>query len=277
MKSSKQLDTFFKPMSNGKVLMGITYSVMAIIPIILLINNYAYKNGKLVCDNYVLNSYLYTLLGFCFVALGSIFELKTKIMFNILSINTFASRIIMFIVIGGIFAILSNFIKNTDPNKYIPIHVAYFLACAVFGMILSFTFMLGSMFGVLNTAIIITIVLTAIMGFVGYKYGDRFITVDFDKYLKYALFALVIWVFVAGIFIKDPIMLILSISVPSAIIFCLLLMSYNNQLRKNQETCKVPNYPKEALGLVVKIGNLLGDIINILVASKARKNKIGRR
>ena len=45
----------------------------------------------------------------------------------------------------------------------------------------------------------------------------------------------------------------------------------NNKLRKNAEKCKVPNYPKEAIGLVIKIGNLLSDIINILMVLRGRK------
>lgn len=270
----KSLDKIFNPISNDKVLIGIIYSIIAIIPIMLLINNYAYKNGKLVCNDYVLNSYLYTLLGFCFIALGSIFEQKTKIIFNILVIDNIILKIIILIAITLIFTTLSNFIKNTDPNNFIPIHIAFFFACAIFGMILSFTLVLGSIFGVLNISIIITIILTTIMGFIGYKYGNKFITINFDKYLKYALFTLIIWVLIARFLIKNPITLLFAISIPSAIIFCLLLMSYNNQLRKNQEICKVPNYPKEALGLVIKIGNLLGDVIRILIASKSKNNKI---
>ena len=93
------------------------------------------------------------------------------------------------------------------------------------------------------------------MTFIGFSFGVLMcISIIIDQYL-----------------IVDLPTLLLAISIPIAIIFCLLLMSYNNQLRKNQATCKVPNYPNEALGLVVKIGNLLGDVINILMALKGRK------
>ena len=75
--------------------------------------------------------------------------------------------------------------------------------------------------------------------------------------------------------IRDIKTLFLSISIPSAIIFCLLLMSYNNNLRKNSEKCKVPNYPDEAIGLVIKIGRLLADVIRILIALKGKRNHNG--
>jgi hypothetical protein len=273
MTRNNNINSLFKPMSNEKMLLGIVGTIMAMVPIILMINNYAYENGKLVCDNYVLNSYLYALLGFCLIALGAIFENKVQLIPKLLGNGSWIIRIIGFIVIIGIFAMFSYIIKSTNPNNFITIHMAYFFACALFGMLLSLSLLLGYATGVLYQAIGITIGLTALMAFVGYKYGHLFITIDFDKWLRYALFALIIWTFIAQYLINDFSTLLLAVSIPSAIIFCLLLMSYNNQLRKNQSTCKVPNYPDEALGLVVKIGNLLADVIRILMALKGKKGR----
>lgn len=261
-----------KPISTETMFLGMIGCVMAMIPIILLINNYAYDNGELVCDNYVLNSYLYTLLGFCVIGLSVFFEQKVRLM-PILFGNGIIITIISFIVILGIFYGLTKYITTTNPKNFLSIHLAYFLACFLFGMLMSLILVLGYATGVLYEAIAITIGLTMLMAFIGYKFGHLFITVDFDKMLRYALFGLIIWSFIAQFFISDPFTLMLSVAIPSAIIFCLLLMSYNNKLRKNQKNCKVPNYPKEALGLVVKIGNLLSDIIEILVATKGRRGR----
>lgn len=269
--SNKLVELKFTPITTEIMFLGMIGCIMAMIPIILLINNYAYENGELVCDNYILNAYLYTLLGFCIIGLSVFFEQKVLLMEKLFN-NGFILAIISIIIIIALFYVLINFITTTNPKNYLFIHLAYFLTCFLFGMLMTLVLVLGYDTGVLYKAIAITIILTGIMAFIGYKYGELFITTNFDKMLSYALIGLIIWSFVIQFIISDPITLMLVISVPGAIIFCLLLMSYNNKLRENQKTCKVPNYPKEAIGLVIKIGNLLSDVIQILIAMKA-KNK----
>lgn len=263
---------FTKPISNEVFFLGILGCIMAMIPIILIINNYAYKNGKLVCDNYVLNSYLYTLLGFCIIGISVFVEQKYHLIFKLFS-KDIIIRLLGFILFIGLMFGLSYYINNANPNNFIMIHLAYVLACFIFGLVLSIILIFGYYAGVLYTAIIITISLVILMGFIGYKYGHLFINYNFDKILKNSLIALIFWSIIAPFIIKDYFILTLVISIPSAIIFCLLLMSYNNKLRNNQKDCKVPNYPKEALGLVTKIGNLLADIINLILAMKSRRKK----
>jgi FtsH-binding integral membrane protein len=114
----------------------------------------------------------------------------------------------------------------------------------------------------------ITIVITAVMGFIGFKYGKSFITYDFDKYLRWALVALVIAGF-AGLFLNMPNMM-LYLSVAGVIIFSLLIMSYNNKLRERAKTCVKPLYPKESFGLIIKIANLLQDVMYLLARSRRR-------
>jgi FtsH-binding integral membrane protein len=115
---------------------------------------------------------------------------------------------------------------------------------------------------------IITIVITAVMGFIGFKYGKSFITYDFDKYLRWALVALVISGF-AGLFLNIPNMM-LYLSIAGVIIFSLLIMSYNNKLRERAKTCVTPLYPKESFGLIIKIANLFQDVMYLLARSRRR-------
>jgi hypothetical protein len=264
-----------KPISTQTMMYGVLATAMVAIPTILLINKFAYDDkGKLVCDDYVLNSYLFTALGFCYIALGIILEQKVQLLPKVMKLG-------LVVVIGFFIAYivimyqLFKKIRTTDPNNIFEINSYYAIACILFGIILAITIMMGASVGVLYPAIAITIGLTFIMAYIGYKYGASFITVDFDKYLRYALFGLIIWSFILPFFVRDIKNLFLYISIPGAIIFCLLLMSYNNKLRKNSEKCKVPNYPNEAVGLVIKIGNLLADVIRILTALKGRRGKGG--
>lgn len=264
------VNLLFNPISTTSMFLGILGCVMAMVPIILLLNNYAYEDGKLVCDNYVLNSYLYTLLGFCIIGISVFFEQKFRMM-HVLFGQPILVIILLFIAYLAVFAIVVYYIRKTNPKHFFTIHLAYFLACFMFGLILSMILVLGYATGVLYEAIMITIGITMVMAFIGYKYGHLFITVDFDKYLRYALFALIIWSLLAPIIIKDSYTLTLAVAIPGVIVFSLLLMSFNNQLRKNQKSCVVPNYPSEAIGLVIKIGNILSDVIRLLLASRLRR------
>jgi hypothetical protein len=271
---SKIISKNSQPISTASMLYGIVITSMVAIPTILLINKYAYDdNGKLVCDDYVLNSYLFTALGFCYIAIGVILEQKLQI---IPKVPTYVGIFGFFFIYLSIMFLLFIKIRKTNPNKTIEINAYYALACILLGTILSVTIMMGVSTNVIYPAIAVTIGLTFIMGYIGYKYGASFITVDFDKYLRFALFGLIIWSFMAIFIFKRYIKtLFLAVSIPGAIIFCLLLMSYNNNLRKNAEKCKIPNYPDEAIGLVIKIGNLLADIIRIMVALKGKRNRSG--
>jgi hypothetical protein len=270
------IDKNIQPISTQTMMYGVLATAMVSIPTVLLINKYAYDDkGNLVCDDYVLNSYLYTALGFCYIALGVILEQKVQLLPKVMMRGLIVAIAFFFGYITVMYLLFKQ-IRNTDPNNTVQINLYYALACILFGIILSITIMIGIGVGVLYPAIAITIGLTILMGYIGYKYGASFITVDFDKYLKYALFGLIVWTFILPFFVRDTKNLLLLISIPSAIIFCLLLMSYNNKLRKNSEKCKVPNYPDEAIGLVIKIGNLLADVIRILTALKGKRGKGGR-
>jgi hypothetical protein len=264
-----------KPISTSTMMYGVLISAMSAIPIILLINKHAYdENGKLVCEDYVLNSYLFTALGFCYIALGVILEQKIQLLPKVFQYGILFTIIFIILYIVIMYQLFKK-IRTTDPNKTIEINIYYAIASILFGIILAITIMIGFSVDVLYPAIAITIGLTFIMGYIGYKYGSSFITVDFDKYLRYALFGLIIWSFIIVIFMRDTKNILLYTGIPGVIIFSLLLMSYNNKLRKNSDKCKVPNYPDEAIGLVIKIGNLLADIIRILTALKGRRGAKG--
>lgn len=253
------------------MMLGLLITTMCAIPIILLINKYAYdEKGNLVCDDYVLNSYLYTALGFCYIAIGVILEQKIQIIPRV-AMYGFISLLFFSIIYLVIMYILFNKIRTTNPKNTIEINSYYALASILFGIVLAITIMMGISVNVIYPAIAITIGLTFIMGYIGYKYGHKFINVEFDKYLTYSLIALIIWIFIAPFIFRDIKTLLLVISIPCAIIFCLLLMSYNKKLRENSKTCKVPNYPDEAIGLVTKIGNLLSNIIRILTALRGKR------
>lgn len=158
---------------------------------------------------------------------------------------------------------------NTTTNQIMS-HMYWIVLLIILGLVLSVSVQIyGHMdMNIVYVGFVITIIITAVMGFVGFKYGKSFITYDFDKYLNWALFALVIAGF-AGLFLNIPNMM-LYLSIAGVIIFSLLIMSYNNKLREHAKTCVTPLYPKEAFGLIIKIANLLQDVMYLIARSRRR-------
>jgi len=237
-------------------------------------------NGKLVCSDYILNAYLYVIIAFCIIAMIPILMYNMIISgtLNIARINNV--YMVLAIIIGLLLLLFAciYYIRNADPvEDAISIHMVYVIFCALFGILMSGVLAMGSIAGLLVPAIAIAIGLTTIAGYIGYYYGDRFITVDFDRMLWYALIGLVIWSIVSIFVISDPLVRMYATAIPGVIIFFLLLMSYNNQLRKSAEECTIPNYPKEALGLVTKIGNILGYVLRLLSGRRGVGKKLGSK
>lgn len=240
----------------------ITFSIINI----LAINNYAYdEKGNVHCDNYVLNTYLYVMLGFIIMAMVILIDERFEI---------FSSILLKYGILGilgtTIVMILFILLLRTTKNQFMA-HTYWLIVLMILGCLLSVPIQL---YGMLDMNIIyigftITILITGVMGYIGYKYGNAFITTNFDKYLTWALVLLVIASF-AGIFINIP-NYWLYISIAGVIIFSLLLLSYNNKIRKNAETCKVPNYPSESFGLIIKIANLLQDVMYLVARARGRR------
>ena len=226
---------------------------------ILAINNYAYDDkGNVQCDNYVLNTYLYAILGFILMVTVILIDER---------FNVFAKLIIQygFFVLFGLLAVMIGFVVLLHlTTNQIMSHVYWTVLLIVLGLLLSVSVQVYGHIdmNIIYMGFIITIVITAVMGFIGFKYGKSFITVDFDKYLKWALVALVISSF-AGLFLNIP-NLWVYLSIAGVIIFSLLIMSYNNKLRENAKTCVTPLYPKDSFGLIIKIANLLQDVMYLL-------------
>jgi FtsH-binding integral membrane protein len=232
---------------------------------ILAINNYAYDDkGNVQCDNYVLNTYLYTILGFILMATVILIDER---------FNVFTGLILQygFIALFGLLAVMIGLVLllHSTMNQIMS-HMYWTVLLIVLGLLLSVSFQVYAHVDmyIIYMGFFITIIVTAIMGFIGFKYGKSFITYDFDKYLRWALIALVIASF-AGLFLNIP-NLQYYLAIAGVLIFSLLIMSYNNKLRERAKTCVTPLYPKESFGLIIKIANLLQDVMYLLARSRRR-------
>tara|TARA_Y100000389_G_scaffold166935_1_gene171881 strand:- start:28 stop:831 length:804 start_codon:yes stop_codon:yes gene_type:complete len=263
---------FLQPISNGEFMIKFLLVVVCSVINILAINNYAFdNNGKLVCDNYVLNTYLYVVLAF--VIMGAIFIIDEKIqlMFKILGLGMigFGILILLFVIELGLVIAL----QYIDDENVVASHAVWISLISILGFLTTVTLYFGALTGTLYQAIVLTILITIATGYIGYHYGDKLISVDFEKYLTYALFALVIAYFVGPFLVKDLEKFYYVMAGIGLVIFVLLLLAYNKNIRIRAAECKVPNYPKESFGLIIKIVNILQKLITLLSKGKVKGRK----
>lgn len=251
-------------LQRNRILYFLGLATFAIINI-LAINNYAYDTkGNVQCDNYVLNTYLYVMLGFIIMATVILVDERFNIFTSLIPQNKPLAFFCMLLVMIALTVLLMT------TTSQIMSHVYWIIVLIVLGLVLSVSAQIYGNIDINNVyiAFIITIIVTAVMGFIGFKYGKSFVTQDFDKYLRWALIALIIASFI-GIFLNVP-NLMLYLSIAGVIIFSLLLVSYNNRLRENAKTCITPLYPKESFGLIIKMANLLQDVMYLVARARMR-------
>ena len=236
-------------------LIGIVVGVI----LVFMINNYGYNDGKMICDNYVLNSYLYVVLAFVIMGITVLVNNKLNLVEKLGMIG-FLISFILSIVLIIVF-------KFVDKNDLFKLHLVWVLFFICLGYTLTITHMVYRDTNVLYTGYILTILVTIITGLFGYYYG-QYIPKNIDIYLYGALILLIIVQLFGPFMVKDLDNFTYMTAFVGLIIFILLLLSYHKKMRKNAEKCSndnaLPNYPNEAMGLVIKIVNVLQDILRLL-------------
>ena len=266
---------------GSNTLIKLFCSLAIVVLICILIGNYAFKSGHLTCDHYVFNTYLYIILAivlmFIIVLLNDqtgIFNSLLMLMFSGSMIQSIISIIIFIIIIIA----LTYALYYVDPTNILASNAIWLSLIFIIGLILIPTIMLGRLTDVVGLAGIATLVITIVVGLLGYYLGDEIVTFNWDFYLSIALFGLIISIIVGPFFITTPeamMSFIYIISIISLIIFVLLLLSNHKKLKENSDKCidgkVVPNYPVESYGIVIKIVNIFSDLIRILAIRKLRK------
>ena len=232
---------------------------------ILLINNYGFKNGKMICDNYIINSYLYVVLGFVIMGISVLINNKFDLIRKLGMIGFIVSFILSIILI-----LIFHRINNNDLFN---LHLIWSLFFLVLGYSLTITLIVYNNSNILYTGIMMTILVTIFTGLIGYYYGE-YIPENIDNYLFIALILLILVRIFGPSFVNDVNKFYYLMAFVGLIIFILLLLSYHKKMRNNSLKCKtdskLPNYPNEAMGLIIKIRNVLQDILRILDGNRKK-------
>lgn len=238
---------------------------------IIFIKQTAFEKDKPTCDNYILNTYLYVLLGFLLISIILIATYENKDVEQFI-VNIFSSwlYIILFMLI---YIGLIVWFYTTDPkDNLLMVHILWLLLILFFSLLVYMPVKIANVLNVLKPAIIATLLITIVVVYCGIKYGDKLVKYDWDKYLRIGLIGIIICYF-GLIFIpfKNRKQISIILSVLSLIIFVLLLLSYNKKLTERAEECYTdnnPNYPKESIGIVIKIINIFTNIAKLMGGRK---------
>jgi hypothetical protein len=247
----------------------------------ILINHYAFKNGILTCNNYVLNTYLYIILSILLIFIVVLVNDKYGIFNEFLLWMTQGGMVRIVLTLIIIICILFGLLyalKNVNPSNIFESNLIWASLIIMLGIFLIPTIWFGRLTNVVGIAGMLTILITIVVGFLGYYYGDEIVTFDWDKYLNYLLWALILIIIIGSVLIKDPqvmYMFSLIVSILLLIIFVLLLLSNHKLLKKNADKCidgqVVPNYPVESFGIFIKMLNIFQELIRIFGMLKGKK------
>lgn len=251
--------------------------------ICILIGQYAFKNGKLTCDHYVLNTYLYIILAILLVFIVVLLNDQFGIFNSLLNMLFQTNPFIGFIVILALIIGLSFAIHYVDPVNILLSNLIWLLLILFIGLLIIPTILFARLTNVTGLAGLLTVVIVIFTGLLGYYFGDKIITFDWDKYLMWALIALIIVSIIGPMFIKTPqgmIQFVYGISIAGLIIFVLLLLSNHKKIKENANKCidgkMVPNYPLESYGIFIKIANVFQNLVRILGSRRTRSYSFRR-
>ena len=265
---------------DNNTLLKIFCTLVIIVLICIAIGHYAFKNGELTCDHYILNTFLYIILAIVLIFMVILLNDRYGILHKLLDYFFYSASnpIISIIIMLVLIIALSYAIVNIPPQNIIASNAVWLLLVLLIALILIPSIYFGRVSGVVGIAGLITVGVVIATGLVGYYYGDTLITFDWDYYLMWALIAYIV-IFILGRFmVKTPselVNLIYVMAIASLIIFILLLLSYFKTLKQNASKCVdgqvIPNYPLESWSLVIKMVNVFVDMIRILGIRRMRR------
>ena len=274
--SSKAISSteFNNIISSSNALLKLFCTLTVAVITCILIGQYAFKNGMLTCDHYVLNTYLYIVLSILLIFIVVLVNDKFGLFNSFLlwmSQGTVSRIIITFIILLCILFGLLYALHTVEPTNIVASNTIWALLILTLGVFLIPTIWFGRLKNVVGLAGMMTIIITIVVGYLGYYYGNEIVTFDWDKYLNFALLGLII-IIIISMFVTTDLetiyIFILIVSILLLVIFVLLLLSNHKKLKQNADKCidgqVVPNYPVESFGIFIKMLNIFQDLVRIL-------------
>lgn len=223
----------------------------------------AFKDGKPICDNYVLNTYMYAVTYLFMLTWFTAWIMQNP---KLLEKIDLIKLIVIFVVyIAAYFAVM------LIPKEQVLLkHMASVLYIAVSSIFLAGVFIYFKTQSIM-TAVIMSLVLFLALSVVAWKFQDM-ISSRVSLVFIVVFFIMILAEFVIGIFYPST-MLEKAIIVIVLMFICYLVLVKTKNIIENQASClqeKGPDYPKESIGLVLSLQNILIRILQLFGKRKLR-------
>ena len=218
-----------------------------------LIYKKAYIKGKLTCNNFILNSYLYILLSLLLVCNIVIITDKTKT--NLFRKNWFF-WCLLFSSIGLLILTM-----NLDPRKPLIKHTAWFLWILTMGITMYPIYLRSKQNGVFLSSLAVTFSMVALLtGFAFFR--PDLISLKMGPILTVLLLGGILLKLFTWIFAKKETVNNISYLLSYAFItlFSLFILYDTKKLQIHAKKCIVPDYINESMGVFLDILNLFSSI-----------------
>ena len=174
-----------KDISRDTIFFKLVSCLIIIITICILIATYSFKNGKPTCHNYILNTYLHTILSllliFMMVLVNDKYNIVGTLLMNFEKHNLL--KIILIILFIGLIIGVSILISKVKPTNVLLSYGLWLLLIISFGIVLllnNLSAKLSNNLTLIFISIIIIIITTALLGF--YLGDDIVISSNWNTY-----------------------------------------------------------------------------------------------
>ena len=239
---------------ENKILAFNSLLFLCIIVSFLIYKN-AYVKGKLTCNNYILNSYLYILLSILVVS--SMVILVDK---NVASLKIFFNFWVMLLLSFG-FLFLTLF---TDPRSTLLKHGAWVALMFFFGISMWPIYKITKATNTFQSTLATTFSLVSILTAIAF-YNPNMISLKMGPILLVGLISGILLSIFTRLLAKRKTFLSVDyyLSYIFVFLFSLFVLYDTKKLQMNAKKCVVPDYVNESLNIFLDIMNLFSRLGNI--------------
>jgi FtsH-binding integral membrane protein len=236
---------------------------LLVFPVLLSIVIYmiSVKDGKQVCDNYILVAYLYALF-YLALLLYFIGILRVHFYEKIVDLN-----LVSIIVVSLIYIVLYATILSLS-NKYVVLKhflsIAYILAASI---ILAFVFELYAPSSIV-LALGLSTVLFIFLSIIAWKFQDK-ISTRIPLIVFLAFLCLIIAEILIGLYYPNT-LLEKAIILVVLVVVCYILLVRTKRLIENEKSCTTPDYVPEGIRLLACFNSILTRILDLFGRRKLK-------
>ena len=235
--------------------LGIAFILMG------LISHNAFKNGKVVCESYIMNTYLYIALGVCIIGYSSFLFIDNKVITKSKGLGIlFMSMVLAFVFLFGLLF--------TSNENVIQSHIFWLLLIITFGITLVPS-IVNTTNPLIADALLVTAIIFLSMSLVGYIGYEKIINHvgPVGIFLLICLIAVILYELFYIFFQKSyPKKKRRIVSYFVVVLFALFIIYDTVLLQKRAMMCSnstnPANYPKESVNIILDLLNIFVRLLN---------------